>query len=263
DDGPYQLMLANRDGANTGIIDWAGNALTTEHTLTWQTGQTASGLASIDMSGGTNGLTIAGSNQRDHIEGTPYNDILRGGNGNDTIISGFGGDHFGRDRLYGGAGNDTLKGGKGNDYLDGGAGRDRLYGGRIHDELIGGRGNDRLIGGHGNDVLNGGLGRDILNGGRGRDTIVFNDLNDGMDTVIGFNPNQDFLDLSGIFSGSEYAADNSFAQYIHYVQLKQVGNTTHVNVARNGSDIGTELTTLAKLKGLQADTISSRNFVME
>ena len=190
-------------------------------------------------------------------------DVLRGGDGNDRIIAGFGKNQFGRDRLYGEGGNDVMKAGAGKDYLDGGAGRDRLFGGKNDDELIGGDGKDLLNGGKGDDVLNGGAGRDRIKPGKGRDTIVYSALNEGIDTVIGFNANQDLIDLSDIFSASEYAADNSFAQFVNYVQLEQIGRATHVKVDADGSGIGTDLTTLAKLKGVQIDVLSSRNFIFE
>ncbi|MEM9218980.1 MAG: type I secretion C-terminal target domain-containing protein, partial [Cyanobacteria bacterium P01_F01_bin.150] len=229
--------------------------------ITWQTGQTGTSRPDIDFSGGNKGKTSTGNDQGERIIGTPRNDVLKGGQGNDRIIAGFGKEWFGRDRLFGGGGNDVLKAGAGRDFLDGGAGRDRLFGGKNKDELTGGRGNDRLVGGSGSDILNGGVGDDIIIGGPGKDTIVFTALNEGIDTVKGFNPNQDLIDLSEIFKADIYAADNSFAQYINYVQLEQVGNATYVKVDADGS--GTEFTTLAKLKGVQTDAISSRHFVME
>ena len=257
DDGTYELSVINQD-----ITDWAGNSLTTVSSTTWVTGQTTSGRNEIEFTGGRKGVTIKGDKERNILIGTPHNDVIRGGKGNDRILAGFGSDLFGRDRLYGDAGNDVLKSGKGNDYLDGGKGNDKLIGGKNHDELIGGKGNDKLIGGSGNDILNGGLGRDRLKGGKGRDTIVFNALNEGVDIVIGFNTNQDLIDLSGIFSANQYGADNSVAQFVHYVQLKQVGSATHISVDADGSGDGSDFTTLAKLNGVQSNNLSSRNFVM-
>ena len=256
DDGTYELSVINQD-----ITDWAGNALTTAPTTTWTTGQTAISRNDIDLTSGRKGVTLKGNKERNILIGTPQNDVIRGGKGNDRIIAGFGGNLFGRDRLYGEAGKDVLKSGKGNDYLDGGKGNDKLIGGKNHDELIGGKGNDNLVGGSGNDILNGGLGRDKLKGGKGRDTIVFNDLNEGVDTIIGFNPNHDLIDLSGIFRSDIYGADNSFAKYVNYIQLEQVGTVTHLSVAVDGNV--SDVTLLAKLKGTQVIDLSSRNFVLD
>ena len=259
DDGSYEITLIE----GTDITDTAGNPLTTDTTITWQTGQTGTGRPDIDFSGGDRGKTSNGSDQGERIIGTPFNDVLRGGNGNDRIIAGFGKDLFGRDRLFGGGGNDVMKAGAGNDFLNGGAGSDRLFGGKNNDELIGGNGKDLLNGGKGDDVLNGGAGRDRIKAGPGRDTIVYSALDEGIDTVIGFNPNHDFINLSAIFNASEYAADNSFAQFVNYVQLEQVGSATYVNVDVDGSGTGADFATLAKLKGVQVDDLSSRNFVLE
>ena len=259
EDGTYEITLSE----TTDVTDTAGNPLTTDTTITWQTGQTARGRREIDFTSRKEGKTSNGDDQGERIIGTPFDDVLRGGDGNDRIIAGFGKEQFGRDRLFGEGGNDVMKAGAGKDLLDGGAGRDRLFGGKNDDELIGGDGRDLLNGGKGDDVLNGGLGRDRIKVGPGRDTIVYSALNEGTDIVISFNPNQDLIDLSGIFSASEYAADNSFAQYVNYVQLKQIGNATHVTVDGDGNGSGTTFITLAKLKNTQLDAVSSRNFVLE
>ena len=259
EDGTYEITLSE----TTDVTDTAGNPLTTDTTITWQTGQTARGRREIDFTSRKEGKTSNGDDQGERIIGTPFDDVLRGGDGNDRIIAGFGKEQFGRDRLFGEGGNDVMKAGAGKDLLDGGAGRDRLFGGKNDDELIGGDGKDLLNGGKGDDVLNGGLGRDRIKPGQGRDTIIYSALDEGIDTIIGFNPNQDLLDLSAIFSANEYAADNSFAQFVNYVQLEQVGSATYVNVDVDGSGTGTDVTTLAKLKGVQVDVLSSRNFVLE
>lgn len=147
--------------------------------------------------------------------------VLSGGAGNDYLAAG-----SGSDRLEGGDGNDTLLPGLpglGIDIVDGGAGRDRLvidysgysyegkgiknpqadriqtisgewtlisysnieqfsitgttygdelYGGSLDDSLSGGNGNDILRAGAGGDLLQGNNGNDILDGGTGADTLI-------------------------------------------------------------------------------------------
>ncbi|MBD2359545.1 calcium-binding protein [Tolypothrix sp. FACHB-123] len=76
------------------------------------------------------------------------------------------------------------------------------------DTLLGGNGDDILVGGtpvydddsilddYGNDILIGGNGNDSLTGTGGDDTFVFNNYNEGIDTIFFFNPNNDLIQVS-------------------------------------------------------------------
>ena len=92
-------------------------------------------MATISLTGGSNG------------------DVLNGDAGVDTLIG-----QGGIDQLFGGADGDTLTGGDGNDTMDGGAGNDRM---------IWNPGDD-------NDVMEGGAGSDIaeINGGNGAENFL-------------------------------------------------------------------------------------------
>ncbi|HEX4533388.1 MAG TPA: bluetail domain-containing putative surface protein [Rhizomicrobium sp.] len=82
----------------------------------------------------------------------------------------------------------------------GGAGNDVFLGGAGVDNLRGQGGSDVLQGEKGNDILAGGEGADTLLGGLGNDTFVFTGANrsygDSYDTIIHFNANQDYLNVT-------------------------------------------------------------------
>ncbi|MEM9213054.1 MAG: ExeM/NucH family extracellular endonuclease [Cyanobacteria bacterium P01_F01_bin.150] len=259
--GVYQLMVVPND-----ITDAAGNSIT-QVVQSWETGRVAAVLDILsDTAGNGNGngrptKQFKGTLGNDRLVGTRGKDIMRGGKGNDVLIAGKGDDGNGRDELFGEAGNDLLKGGNGRDFLSGGAGRDRLKGGKNIDELLGGNGNDTLIGGRGHDFLTGGKGKDKIKGGGGQDTIIFNSLKEGVDIVKGFELTEDLIDLRGIFSGDRYPADSTFDQFKKYVSLVQVGNATEVQVALD--ETATEFTSLAKLRGIQAEALGAQNFILQ
>jgi Ca2+-binding RTX toxin-like protein len=113
------------------------------------------------------------------------------------------------------------------DVLDGGNGNDSLDGGTQQDSLIGGDGNDILLGRGGNDTLIGGLGNDTLNGGNDADRFVYNNPNEGGDTITGFSASGDFIRVSsagfgglttvgGTLTASLFAtAENGTAKFIY------------------------------------------------
>ena len=101
----------------------------------------------LQITCGSDIVTIVGIPGNDTLNGTPGRDVIDGLGGNSTI-DGLGGN----DVLCGGAGNDILTGGAGDDTLFGGPGRDRLNGGPGNDRLIGGDGTDRLRGDSGDDA---------------------------------------------------------------------------------------------------------------
>lgn len=94
-------------------------------------------------------------------------------------------------------------------YLDGtifaGNGADLLKGGAGDEIFMGELGNDTLKGGAGDDILNGGIGADRLDGGAGEDTFVYAGVSDSRntshDTIIGFDPSEDVIDLNVVVHG--------------------------------------------------------------
>ena len=117
------------------------------------------------------------------------------------------------ENITGSAHNDVLAGDFRDNIIRGGAGNDILYGGpgggdgtgadSNHDTLAGGPGDDRIYGGRGMDTLAGGPGDDSLFGGPGADTLVFASDN-GQDTIIDFDPDEDRIDLTDFNLGNNY-----------------------------------------------------------
>ncbi|MFN6441982.1 MAG: beta strand repeat-containing protein [Nostoc sp. DedSLP01] len=139
-----------------------------------------------------------------NILGTNFNDFIVGNNGNDTLI----GANFGNDTINGGAGNDSLSAYQsGNKILNGGSGNDNLsvYSPN-NSTLNGGAGDDYLsaydsnnnffFGDDGNHIFTGGEGNDSLIGGTGIDTFVFNNFNEGVDTIYNFNDINETIQVS-------------------------------------------------------------------
>ena len=161
--------------------------------------------------------TTIGTSGDDRIVGAGGSDHILGLGGSDNI-EGRGGD----DELHGGDGRDFVFGGAGNDVVSGGAGNDNLFGSGGNDRLSGGDGNDTLAGGKGRDVLDGGAGADKLIGHGGNDTFIISNNGTGeADTIIGFNPNGDILNLSAFVTDSvSYSRED--------VSLTKTGDKTYV-----------------------------------
>ncbi len=83
----------------------------------------------------------------------------------------------------------------GNNVLNAGAGDSILIGGSGHDALNSGAGNDFLFAGSGTQILYGGSGSNYLRAGTGADTFLFHATNAAHDTVVGFKPGVDQLDV--------------------------------------------------------------------
>jgi Ca2+-binding RTX toxin-like protein len=134
----------------------------------------------------------------DSLDGGSVNDILIGRTGNDTLLGG-----GGNDTLDGGSEYDSLFGGEDNDTLIGGSGHDTLDGGSEYDSLLGGDGNDSLFGDTEDDTLIGGDGNDTLTGGGGVDQFVYNNSNEGPDSItdFGFGGADAIVLSSGGFDG--------------------------------------------------------------
>ena len=170
------------------------------------------------LSGDAGQDTLIGGAGNDSLFGGADDDVLRGGADNDALDGGEGDDLLlggaGNDTLFGVAGEDTLMGGAGQDRLDGGNDDDLLDGGAGNDTLFGRAGNDTLLGGAGNDVLEGGFGADLLDGGAGFDSFVFRargeSYGQGIDTIRGFQPGEDVIDLSRIDANTLVAGRQAF-----------------------------------------------------
>jgi hypothetical protein len=238
------------------------------------------GRGNDTMGGGFGNDSLIGNSGNDLMRGYRGNDVLKGGRGNDTIGGG-----AGRDRLSGNTGKDLLRGNRGDDRLFGRQGDDRLGGGRNDDLLVGGRGedlligatgidvlrgqegrdalfggegNDRLIGDLDNDVLVGGLGADVLRGGAGQDRLVYQNVDERGDRIIGFNARQDVIDLRQIFAKPGYTNTQRFQRYI---RLAQVGANTVVRIDSNGDATGGFIA-LATIENATASALSANNFLV-
>ena len=114
-----------------------------------------------------------------------------------------------------------------------------------NDLIEGLSGDDLLRGGMGNDVLIGGEGNDSLTGGEGRDIFVLAS-DGGSDTITDFVSEDDLIGLAGELSFEQMTLSQGSGN--------QSGNTLISLTSSN------EL--LATLVGVQANTLSSSNFVL-
>jgi Ca2+-binding RTX toxin-like protein len=219
-------------------------------------GRTATALASIVFRTTGGRLNFTGTAANETLYGSKSDDIINGGEGDDWIGGG------GCDFLIQLSGR-FLWDRDGNDRFDGGAGNDELYGYGGNDELKGGSGDDRLDGGRGNDILIGGTGLDTLVGGFGIDTFTINAIGEGLDTILDFEVGIDLIDLRGIFAGSAFAGTSTFARYQQFVTIVQSGTADSlVNIDSDGLGSGTAQTTLFKLIGVTAASLTSESFII-
>ncbi len=175
--------------------------------------------------------SINGDDKDNFLYGTPDDDKIKGFGGNDY--------------LFGEGGNDKLYGGEGYDYLYGGPGNDTLYG----EEK-----NDSLYGEDGDDILIGGPGADNMRGGRGNDKFVYNALNEAGDRIFDFNPSQDQLVLTELFTSLGYGGTNPIAD--GYLRFSSFGLSTRVQIDADGSLNGSSYTTLTTLSGVFPSSLS-------
>lgn len=198
--------------------------------------------------------TVYGGGGNDTIEGWIGDDRLYGDAGNDRIDVGPGNNY-----ADGGADNDTILGYGGNDTFFGGTGNDTLYGDGGRDSLVGGTGNDYLRGdidsGGASDTLVGGDGADRFQPGKGdrandvltserdgdRDVFVFENkvingtpadtvhttLGFGNDTITGFEPGIDKIDLIGVHDCTSPGEPGNDVRFTYS------GNSTIVTVYAN------------------------------
>ena len=204
--------------------------------------------------------SLDGDVGHDSLDGGSVNDILIGRTGNDTLLGG-----GGNDTLDGGSEYDSLLGGEDNDTLIGGSENDTLDGGSEYDSLLGGDGNDSLFGDTEDDTLIGGDGNDTLTGGSGSDQFVYNNSNEGPDSItdFGFGGADAIVLSSGGFDGlttiggtltsSLFAtAENGTAKIIYSV----VGGVGTLSFDQNLPATG-GLVTIATLTG--APTLGAGN----
>lgn len=164
-----KALVSNAAGMNLAVGAWAGLERINGFT----------GADTIDATGNTAGITIAGGDGSDLLIGGSGNDVFFGGTGADSIFGGDGDDALisgdGDDVLVGGAGNDVMLGGAGNDSYDGGDGNDVFFIGDAGDVVIdGGTGFDRAFinNAAGLSIAVGGwAGVERVNGFTGADTI--------------------------------------------------------------------------------------------
>jgi len=135
-------------------------------------------------------------------------------------------DRSNRTRGFDGS-DDVINAQGGNDLIEGLSGDDLLRGGMGNDVLIGGEGNDSLIGGEGRDIF-----------------VLASD--GGSDTITDFVSEDDLIGLAGELSFEQMTLSQGSGN--------QSGNTLISLTSSN------EL--LATLVGVQANTLSSSNFVL-
>ncbi|MGE5660374.1 MAG: matrixin family metalloprotease [Actinomycetota bacterium] len=159
---------------------------------------------------------------------------------------------LGSDEIYGNtadnniqglAGDDTIEGGSGNDTLMGEAGDDLLRGGEGNDLLMAGKGTNILYGDRGNDTLIGGKGEDKLTGGAGADWFIL-ESGPGSDIITDFTQGEDILGLSGGLSFSDLSITEG------------TGPNDNQAIIR----VGPEGDVLARLQGVQAQSLTAANF---
>lgn len=247
--GSYQLTLDVND-----ITDLAGNPLAQAAIDTWQMAfddltvpQIEDIPAAPDGALGTPVLFRQGKNVQG-IKGTNRADRLKGTNKSNRIL--------------GRGGKDTVKALGGNDLVSGGGGDDVLRGGNGGDQLVGGVGNDRLFGQASDDVLIGGVGNDTLSGGSGKNMYVFNNISEGIDTVLGLSQ-LDVIDLRGIFKQPAFGGSGTpFQRLREFVKLAQVGTTTQVLIDSDGNGAGKDFVAIAQLNNTLIGNLSTSNFVI-
>lgn len=180
--------------------------------------------------GGDDFISGGSPSSQDANVQTDGSDTIYGGLGNDTINGG----GAAGDLLFGQFGNDVVSGGgvvstgAQTDTIYGGSGNDTLYGESENeaggadptfdpdaeidftaleifpDSLFGEEGIDVIYGGLGSDTIHGGAGNDILYGNEGRDIFAFTG-NDGVDLLMDFQPQYDFIQVKTNINGTGIA----------------------------------------------------------
>ena len=82
------------------------------------------------------------------------------------------------------------------------------------------------------------------------------------DRITDFDVVNDLSDLRGIFAKAEFGGTTPFARLSQFVQTVQIGENTEIRIDADGSGNGTSFQTLLTLQNVQANTVTSRNFVI-
>jgi hypothetical protein len=146
----------------------------------------------------------------------------------------------------------------GNNALDETNNGETLNGTSGDDYLQGQQGNDTLNGGAGNDSLAGGEGKDWLSGGTGSDRFVYNNLQEGGDTIVDFEASSDTIDLHRIFKNSIY--NNSSQDFSQYIEFNQIGSNTTVRIDTDGDTKPGGFENFLVLEKVNASDVSAKNF---
>lgn len=219
---------------------------------------------------------LFGNAGNDQLFGDTDDDRLFGGNGSDSLNGGSDRDRLegenGNDTLIGGSGQDTLLGGSGLDLIEGNSGNDQINGENSADTLLGGTGDDRIIGGTDRDVITGALGQDTLSGGPGADLFIYNSFDDRGDLdedslfdergdeLADFNTDIDTIDLSRLFTGSNYSTSDRFDEYV--LLVNDDDDNTFIRVDIDGDSGDDPFRTLATVEGIDFDDIDRSNFII-
>jgi len=129
------------------------------------------------------------------------------------------------------------------------SGKTKLSGDKGDDLLIGGAGNNSLEGGEGDDTLLCGGGANRMMGGTGDDTFVLS--SEAGKTLIRDFEQGDRLDLQNVFTAPAFDQVKNFQRFVDF---KQIGAGTKVQVDLNGAEVG-GLKTLAILSGVEANSL--------
>lgn len=186
--------------------------------------------------------SVIGSRFNDTIIGDAGSNVIAGLGGGDTIDGGRGIDTVDYSASASGVRinlfDNTASGGHANgdilisiENVIGSSSSDNdLTGSDIRNRLEGGNGVDDISGQGGDDTIIGGRGRDRLDGGEGNDTFVYSsvadspnvlvnndppgwewgDLQQGFDTIRGFEGSRDTIDLRAIDADTGQAGDQQF-----------------------------------------------------
>ena len=143
-----------------------------------------------------------------------------------------------------------------------------LIGGKSGSVISGLGGSDTLTGGVGADTIIGGLGDDLLTGGKGVDHFVFNNADEGLDTITDFKSGTDWLQISadgfggGLVAGAGASliavADISLASsasgdgYFIFDNAGSAGGTVYWDATGGTSD---DATAIARVNGLSVTAL--------
>lgn len=138
--------------------------------------------------------------------------------------------------------------------------KDKLQGSDGDDRIEGLAGNDKVNGKAGDDIIVGGIGKDDVTGGIGSDSFVFESLQDKGDIIRDFEVGTDVIDLSDIFSASQFAGfSDSAGRFENYVRVRSRSSGVSVEVDQRG-DNGTKFVRMAFVKNVDVADLSISDF---